>query len=106
MKTQTPNPRTTTPQTANHMTAEGKTKAPTDMPALSLQDVFPESVSTTASHQETIRPPAGEAGCSKSNRKKGRNFKREKTKRSQNPEPQEGKNSMHRSGARSNSSCT
>jgi hypothetical protein len=53
MKTQTPNPRTTTPQTANHMTAEGKTKAPTDMPALSLQDVFPESVSTTASHQET-----------------------------------------------------
>jgi hypothetical protein len=53
MKTQTPNPRSTTSQTANHLTAEGKMKAPTGMPELSLQDVFPESDRTADSYQET-----------------------------------------------------
>ena len=71
MKAQTPNLRTTTSQTANHMTSEGKMNAPTGMPALSLQDVFPESASTTDSHQETIRPPAGEAGLFESEQEKG-----------------------------------
>jgi hypothetical protein len=55
MKTQMSIPRTTTPQTANHMTAEGKMKAPTGMPELSLQDVFPDSVNLIGSHQKTIR---------------------------------------------------
>ena len=54
MKIQSPNPTRTTSQTANHLTAEGKTKAP-GTPAPLLQDVFPESVSTTDSYQKTIR---------------------------------------------------
>ena len=55
MKTQTPNLRTTTPPASNHLTAEGKMKAPTGMPELSLQDVFSDSVNLIGSHQKTIR---------------------------------------------------
>lgn len=56
MKTQTPNPQTITSQTANHLTVEGKMKAPIGTPAPLLQDVFPESASTTDSTQKTLAP--------------------------------------------------
>jgi hypothetical protein len=62
MKTQMPNPRTTTSQTAHHMTAEGKKKAPIGMPALSLQDVFSDSENMAGMHQKTLPMFANEHG--------------------------------------------
>ena len=62
MKTQTPNPRTTTFRTANHMTAEGKMKTPTGMPELSLQDVFSDSAKLAGVHQKTLPMFANEHG--------------------------------------------
>lgn len=62
MKTQTPNPRTTTPQTANHMTAEGKMMAHIGGPELSSQDVFSDSENLAGMHQKTLPMFANEHG--------------------------------------------
>ena len=70
-----PNPRTTIFHTVSRLTAQGKMKAPTGMPELSLQDVFSDSEKMVGLHQKTLPMFANEHGKRGATSKKKMSYK-------------------------------